>query len=140
MTVTLRELPGCFEGMIPAVVATCSLAGVPNVVQLSQIHLVDDEHVALSNQFFTKTIANLAENPLASAVVIDPDTFDSYTLLLRHVRSETQGRTFDRMHADIEAIAALTGMAGVFGLRAVEVFRVLQIAPVSAAPAEEGHG
>ena len=135
MTVELREIATCFEGVIPAVLATCSTDGIPNVVQLSQIHLVDDRHVALSNQFFTKTTANIAENAVASAIVIEPATFDTYGLRLEHVRSETSGSTFERMHGAIEAIASLTGMAGVFRLRAVEVFRVIDITQLSAAAA-----
>ena len=79
-----------------------------------------------SNQFFGTTTANLATNPVASVVVIEPATFDSYRLRLEHVRSETDGPAFERMHQQIEAIAALTGMSGVFGLRSVEVFRVAE--------------
>ena len=106
MSIAITEIAGCFEGMIPPVVVTCSADGVPNVVQLSQVHLIDEHHVALSNQFFTKTTANLAENPIASVVVIEPETFASYSLVLEHVRTETHGATFDRMHHHIEAIAS----------------------------------
>ena len=136
--IPLREIAGCFEGMIPPVVSTCSADGVPNVVQLSQIHLVDDDHVALSNQFFGKTVANLVDNPYASVVVIEPSTFASYQLCLEHLRSETEGPAFERMHDQIEAIAALTGMSGVFSLRAVEVFRVVDCHRVPAAVFDEG--
>jgi adenylate cyclase len=56
---TLRELHLCFEGVIPAVIATASADGVPNVTYLSRVRIVDDDRIALSNQFFSKTARNL---------------------------------------------------------------------------------
>ena len=64
--IRLSQLSRCFEGAIPAVVATASADGTPNVTYLSRVQSVDDERVALSNQFFSKTARNLAENPRAS--------------------------------------------------------------------------
>ena len=74
--VALSEIAACFEGLIPAEIATASADGVPNVTHLSRVHMVDDEQVALSNQFFSKTTRNLAENPHACVVVVDPLTYD----------------------------------------------------------------
>jgi adenylate cyclase len=88
---------------------------------------VDDEHVAISNQFFTKTIANLSVNPLATLVLVDPDGLTSYKFLIRHERSEEAGPLFDTMRRSIDSIAALTGMSDVFSLRAAVMFRVLDV-------------
>jgi adenylate cyclase len=33
--------------------------GTPNISYLSQVIAIDDEHVGLSNQFFSKTAANI---------------------------------------------------------------------------------
>ena len=74
-TFTLADLQACFEGAIPAIIATASADGVPNVTYLSRVTLVDDERVALSNQFFSKTAKNLVENPRASVLVLDPLTY-----------------------------------------------------------------
>lgn len=127
MTVTLRDIARCFEGAVPATIATASADGTPNVTRVSKVHLVDDEHVALSNQFFSKTMRNLAENPRASVVVIDPVDYDSYRLTLVYERTERRGPVFDRLHRDIEAVAAMTGMTGVFTLKSADVYRVVEL-------------
>jgi adenylate cyclase len=124
---SLRDLQACFEGAIPAVIATASADGTPNITYLSKVHLVDDERVALSNQFFSKTARNLAENPRASVLLIDPRTYHEYRLTLVYERTERRGPVFDRLRADVDALAALTGMEGVFHLRAADIYRVVEI-------------
>jgi predicted pyridoxine 5'-phosphate oxidase superfamily flavin-nucleotide-binding protein len=126
-SLTLSDIAGCFEGIIPAEIATASADGVPNVTHLSRVHMLDDERVALSNQFFSKTTRNLAENPVACVVVIDPTTYDSYRLLVQYERTERRGPLFERLRRDVDAIAALTGMEGVFKLRSADVYRVLEL-------------
>lgn len=133
MRIALSDITRCFEGEIPSLMATCSPGGEPNLAHLSRVYLVDDQHVATSNQFFTKTVANLAGNPLATLLCIDPVTIISYKLLLQHERSEDEGELFEAVRGSIEVIASLTGMAHIFGLRAVEVFRVLDVEPVTPA-------
>ena len=133
----LSQIAACFEGLIPAEIATASPDGTPNVTHLSRVHMVDDEHVALSNQFFSKTIQNLAANPRACICVVDPFTFDSYRLVLHYERTERRGPLFDRMRRDIDAIAALTGMEGVFKLRSADVYRVIELDLVVAAVHEQ---
>lgn len=134
--VGLSDLLVCFEGIIPAVIATAGADGTPNVTYLSKVHYVDDDHVALSNQFFSKTVRNLAENPRACVLVLDPRTFDGYRLVLRFERTERRGPVFDRLDRDVEAVAALTGMQGVFKLRGADVYRVVEIDPVSSAASD----
>jgi adenylate cyclase len=130
MSLSLHDIARCFGGAIPAMLATSSRAGEPNLAHLSQVFLVDDTHVALSNQFFTKTMRNLAENPLGIVVCVDPVTLISYKLLVRHERSEDTGSVFESVRRSVVAIAAMSGMAEVFSLRSVEVFRVLNVEAV----------
>jgi hypothetical protein len=127
MTVRLEELHPCFQGIIPAVIATCDRHGEPNVTYLSQVYYVDGRHVALSCQFFNKTKRNTLENPRASVVVLHPVTFEAHRLDLRYDHEETTGPLFDAMALRIEAIASHTGMAGVFKLRSADVYEVLAI-------------
>ncbi len=124
MTLTARALAPAFEGMIPPVVATCSATGEPNVTMLSSMLLLDDDHVVLSNQFFGKTVANLDENPVACVLVQDHESGRLYRVRMRLARRETQGPVFDRLSAQIDAIAAMTGMESVFRLRSADVYAV----------------
>jgi adenylate cyclase len=135
--IRLSDLAACFEGIIPAEIATASADGVPNVTHLSRVDMLDDERVVLSNQFFSKTVRNLAENPNACVVVIDPVTYASYKLVLQYERTERRGPIFERLRRDIDAIAALTGMEGVFKLKSADVYRVVELEQIRARAQEE---
>ncbi len=132
--IPLRSIERCFTGVRPAVIATAAATGTPNVTFLSRVHVLDDERVALSNQFFSKTARNLAENPHASLLIIDPLTFDEYRMTLVFERRERRGHVFESLRADIDAIAAITGMQDVFNLRAADIYRVVDIRQISSNP------
>jgi adenylate cyclase len=127
MTPALESLATCFQGLLPAQFFTCSRDGVPNAAYLSHVDYVDSSHVALSFQFFNKSRRNIAENPHALIIVIDPDTGQGWQLRLRYVRSETDGPLFERMALRIEAIASYCGLKGIFKLRAADVYEVRSI-------------
>ena len=130
MAIALASISRCFQGDIPNVSPTVSADGVPNVIYLSQVTIVDDDHVAISNQFLRKTIQNLTENPVATLLVIDPVDGESYKLLARHVRSENEGKGFDDARLALDSMAAMVGMQDVFSLKGLEVFRVLDVVQV----------
>jgi adenylate cyclase len=121
------DLADCFEGVVPAIIATADAHGTPNVTYLSCVRLVDAERVALSNQFFSKTARNLAENPRASLLLVDPITYAQYRLTLVYERTERRGPVFERLRDDVDAVAALQGMQDVFKLRAADIYRVTHI-------------
>ena len=128
---TLRR---CFEGAVPATIATCGADGMPNVAKLSHVHYLDDGHVALSYQFFSKTRENILHNARATLEVVDPVSAAHYTLQLEYLRTETEGPLFEHMKARLAAIASHTGMSKVFQLRGSDVYRVIGIAAVPGAP------
>lgn len=126
----LSEISRCFQGVIPSIIASADANGIPNVTYVSQVYLVDEKHVALSQQFFNKTRRNLEENPNAAVEVFDPLTYQAYQLRLRFLRSEKSGPLFDTMAMRIHAIASHTGMEGVFRLIAADVFEVVSVSKV----------
>jgi len=123
----LSLLDRCFGGGVPAVMTTVAVDGTPNVTYLSRAHRVDDERIALSNQFMSKTSRNLATNPAANLLLLDPTTMAEYRLGLRYERTERRGPVFERLRDDVDAIAAHTHMEEVFRLRAAAVFRVVSV-------------
>ena len=125
------EIKPAMQGAVPSILATCAADGVPNVTVVSQVHWVDEERVALSFQFFSKTIRNVRENPQAVLVLNDIAGNRRWVLRVRYERSETSGPLFDAMDMQIEAIASMVGMKGIFKLRAADVFRVVSVARTS---------
>lgn len=124
---SLESIRNCFEGVVPAVLATTDAAGVPNVSMVSQVHFVDGEHVALSYQFFNKTRRNLLEAGYAAVSVIDPETLIDYRLELAYVETQSQGPLFEMMKAKLAGIASHSGMDGVFRLLGADIFRVASV-------------
>jgi hypothetical protein len=121
------EIRPVLENGIPAVMVTCSADGMPNTTVISQVYYVDETHAALSFQFFSKTIRNVRENPRAYVCLADLPGHASWVLQLEFQRSETEGVIFDTMDMQIEAIASMTGMSGIFKLRAADIYRVLSV-------------
>ena len=122
-----EEIRAVMQNGIPAQLVSCSGQGIPNATAISQVYYVDREHVALSYQFFSKTIRNIRENPQACVLLFDIAGFASWILHLQYVRSETEGPIFDQMDMTIEAIASATGMSGIFKLKAADIYRVSSV-------------
>ena len=138
---SLDRLRPCLEGIVPSGIATCGADGMPNVTYVSQLMYVDPEHVALSFQFFNKTRENILANPVATVLMMDPDTAARYRLTLRYLRTETAGPLFERMKAKLAGIASHEGMSAVFRLLGADVYRVQGIEAVPGRelpPVEEG--
>ncbi len=122
------EIRPAMEGIVPSFIGTCSLDGIPNGTIISQVYYVDATHVALSHQFFNKTLRNAHANPQVTACVVDPETFQNWLLRLRFDHTETEGPVFDDMEMKIEAIASMTGMSGIFALKGADIYEVVSVA------------
>ena len=92
--IRLDDLDRCLHGIIPNVIATADGDNVPNVSYVSQLHVVDEAHVAVSCQFFNKTRQNLDVNPRATIELYDPISFEAFRMRVRFLRSETSGELF----------------------------------------------
>ena len=129
LSVPLELIMPCFQGVIPSWVTTCSADGVPNGSIVSIVHYVDSERVALTRQFMNKSRINLDENPQAQVVVVNPSNGDQFSLDLHYLRTESRGPIFDAVETNLDAIASMTGMSGVFRLRGVDIHGVLACEP-----------
>ena len=129
------EIRPVMESGIPVVLATCSAEGEPNVTVVSQAYYVDPEHVAVSFQFFSKTIRNVRENPNACLCLNDLHGRRSWLLDLEYEHSESEGPIFEAMDMQIEAIASYSGMSGIFKLKSADIYKVRAVRQVTATAA-----
>ena len=129
LEVPLDSIRGAFQGVIPSPVATASVDGHPHSTYLSIVWYVDEDRIALSNQFMKVTATNMWENPHVVVRVVDPAVMEEYEITAEHLRSEASGPTFEAMRTQLEGIAAQTGMSGVFRLRSAEILRVTECRP-----------
>lgn len=137
----LRTLRGAMEGIAASMLSTCDADGMPNASMISQVHWVDDDHVALSYQFFNKTRANLLATKQASVLVVDPQSHAFYRLDLDYVETQSSGPLFETMKAKLAGIASHHGLEKVFRLLGADIFRVShveEVVPPTAAPTCRG--
>ena len=121
------EMLPSLQGVIPSIIGTCSAAGIPNVTYISQVFYVDESHVAISYQFFNKTIHNIRENPVLCVYVTCPVNYVLYKCMLRYIESQASGEIFDEMSLQLEAIASAHRKTGIFKLRAADIYEVLSV-------------
>lgn len=117
----------CLHGALPSALATVDENGTPNVSYISQVFYVDENHVALSNQFFNKSMRNLKKTGIGTVNVIRPDNIKSWYLQLKYTETQDAGDLFDTMSMQLDAIASMMGMEDVFKLQAAEIFEVIAV-------------
>lgn len=82
--------------------ATSSKTGIPNVVPIAAVKILDDATLLISDQYFNKTLANMQENPVIAlswwgenggfqikgtvTVHTDDDTFRQDVLWMKEMR------------------------------------------------------
>jgi adenylate cyclase len=130
VSIRLETIRECLEGIIPGHIATSDGAGMPNLAYLSQVQYMDNQHVALSYQFFNRTRRNVLAGSPVCLLLTSHLTGAQYRLSLHYLRTETAGPLFEQMKAKLAGIASHTGMSGVFHLLGSDVYRVLDIAQI----------
>ena len=126
-----EEMKVAMQGIIPSIIGTCDAEGMPNTTVISQTYFVDENHIAISHQFFNKTIRNIRVVPKACLLITDPEEGNQWQLQVEFSRSESEGELFEQMSMQLEAIASMVGMEDVFELKAAEIFRVLSVTHLS---------
>lgn len=126
-TLTLRDVRRLLEGVVPPSLATASAEHVPHVTMLSHAEYVDEQHIALTFQFFNRSRANVMATGRAALCIEDPESGVSLVMQLRYERTETAGPVFERLRAKLAGIAAHTGMEKVFKLLGADIYRIEEI-------------
>jgi adenylate cyclase len=127
MSVRIETIRECLEGIIPGHIATCDAEGIPNLAYFSQVQYIDNEHVALSYQFFNRTRQNILGHSPVRLLLTSHLTGAQYWLSLQYLRTETAGPLFEQMKAKLAGIASHEGMSGVFRLLGSDIYRILSI-------------
>jgi len=76
------------------VLGTSDLYGVPNVVPVGAVKLLDDETVLISDQFFLKTLSNLQKNPKVAISFWDTGNGEGYQIK-GDASIQTEGKIFE---------------------------------------------
>ena len=103
-------------------VATASKEGIPNVVPIGFCQLVDDETIWISDNFMSKSLANLKENPIVAIYVWGPDTGGCF-----QIKGKTEilssGNEFDKMKAIVNTAKPGLPAKNLIKVRISEVFQ-----------------
>jgi len=100
MPVEVRET---LEKQKPIPIATASKSGVPNVVFVGLLKIVDDETLMLADNFFNKTAQNLMENPKIAILCYNSETKKSFQIK-GNVMLCKEGENFDAMRSWVHGI------------------------------------
>jgi len=100
MPVEVRET---LEKQKPIPIATASKSGVPNVVFVGLLKIVDDETLMLADNFFYKTAQNLIENPRIAILCYNSETKKSFQIK-GDVMLSKEGENFDAMRFWVHGI------------------------------------
>ncbi len=76
------------------VLGTADLKGIPNVVPVGAVKILNDETVLVSDQFFLKTLDNLKRNPHAAMSFWDPESGEGYQIK-GNASVQTEGKIFE---------------------------------------------
>jgi predicted pyridoxine 5'-phosphate oxidase superfamily flavin-nucleotide-binding protein len=104
MTEKIVEL---FEKVPVAILATATTDGIPNAVPVGAKKIIDNETILISDQFFSKTLANMKANPKVSLSFWEGH--DGYQIK-GSVTIETSGSRFEETSRWIEEMGNKIGV------------------------------
>ncbi len=124
------EMIPAMQGIIPSTLASCSEGGITNITYVSQVFYVDEEHVALSWQFFNKTWENIQKNPQMTVMITSADLSKLWKVRILFVEKKTEGDIFNDMEMQLEALSAFIPEVIKFKLLAALICRVIAVEQV----------
>jgi len=87
----------------PVPIATASKSGVPNVVFVGLLKIVDDETLMIADNFFLKTAQNLMDNPKISVLCYNGETKKSFQIK-GDVTVSKEGENFEQMKKWVQGV------------------------------------
>jgi predicted pyridoxine 5'-phosphate oxidase superfamily flavin-nucleotide-binding protein len=97
LTADMKE---AFSKMKVFPVATATKDGVPNVVPLARVRLVDDETIWITDNFMNKSMSNLRVNPKVAIYIWGPEIKGCFQI--KGVTSiKNSGPEYEEMKVDI---------------------------------------
>jgi len=81
--------------------ATASADGIPNVAPMASVWLTDDETIWICDNFMSKTLQNLKENPIVAIHFWNPETKRCFQVK-GDVEIQTSGEDYESMYARVK--------------------------------------
>ncbi|MEH7491997.1 hypothetical protein [Neobacillus niacini] len=125
--VLTNQIKHALEGVFPSYIITVTKDGYPTNTSLSQVCYVDERHIALPVQTFSKAGKHLQEVPDMFAEVVDPVTLRNWNLELKYLSTVEQGPIFEEMAIKLEKLFSLVGMEDLFHLKGAEIYEVVAV-------------
>lgn len=76
------------------VLGTSDLKGIPNVVPVGAVKILDDETILVSDQYFLKTLNNLKENPKVAMSFWEMEKGEGYQIK-GEATIQTEGKIYE---------------------------------------------
>lgn len=112
------------EKQKPVPIATSSKSGVPNVVFVGLLKVVDDENIMIADNFFYKTAQNLAENPKISILCYNSENKKSFQIKGNATVSK-EGETFEQMRSWVHGINNKLPAKSCVMVRVTEIYNAM---------------
>lgn len=122
-----KQIEQALEGVFPSYIMTVSKDGFPTNTSLSQVCYVDERHIALPVQTYSKTCQYNKEVPDMFAEVVDPVTLRNWNLELKYLSTVEQGPIFEKMAVKLATLFSLVDMEDLFHLKGAEIYEVLAV-------------
>lgn len=122
-----KQIEQALEGVFPSYIMTVSKDGFPTNTSLSQVCYVDERHIALPVQTYSKTCKHIKEVPDMFAEVVDPVTLRNWNLELKYLSTVEQGPIFEKMAEKLATLFSLVDMEDLFHLKGAEIYEVLAV-------------
>lgn len=97
MDTITKELKQAISEIKPAMVATASKNGQPNVSPKGSLRVLDDQYLVFADLRSPQTIKNLKENPYLSIIGLDAGTRKGWRVWGKADEILTSGDLFDKL-------------------------------------------